>query len=148
MGFCRWEHWSGLPFPLPGNRPRDWTCISCIGRQILYQLATREAIHISLYAKTLCKKNVFGNRKTNCDIPFSWQGNCQIAIFSKCGYVQDAYWKIPYIVYEFLRMYQHLLFPLIWKKPDPHSLNLQRIGGKKIIIYHLYFGFSWGHSRL
>ena len=48
---------------------------------------------------TLCQnpvqKNVFGNRKTNCDILFSWQGNRQIAIFSKYGYAQDAYWKYP-----------------------------------------------------
>ena len=45
--FPRQEYWSGLPFPFPGEsyRPRDRTCvscISCIGRQILYPCATWE----------------------------------------------------------------------------------------------------------
>ena len=36
MGFPRQEHWSGLPLPSPGSSwPRDWTCISCIGRYTL-----------------------------------------------------------------------------------------------------------------
>ena len=45
VGFARWEYWSGLPFPSPGDLPgpRDWTGISCIGRRILYHWATREA---------------------------------------------------------------------------------------------------------
>ena len=40
---CPWnfpgqEYWSGLLFPFPGYRPHpmDWTCISCIGRWVLY----------------------------------------------------------------------------------------------------------------
>ena len=39
MEFSRQEYWSGFPFPSPGGSswPRDWTCISCIGRQILHQ---------------------------------------------------------------------------------------------------------------
>ena len=44
------EYWSGVPFPSPGDLPaRDWTqisCVSCIGRQILYHPTTWEA-HIS-----------------------------------------------------------------------------------------------------
>ena len=42
--FSRQEYWNGLPFPPPGDwfsRPRNQThisCISCIGRQILYHL--------------------------------------------------------------------------------------------------------------
>ena len=48
MEFFRQEHWSRLPFPTPGesSQPRDQTCISCvswIGRQILYHGATSEA---------------------------------------------------------------------------------------------------------
>ena len=44
MEFSRQEYWSGLPFPSPGGSswPRDRTCISCvscIGRQALYQLS-------------------------------------------------------------------------------------------------------------
>ena len=41
MEFSRQEYWSRLPFSFPGDhfRPRDWnhiSCISCIGRPILY----------------------------------------------------------------------------------------------------------------
>ena len=39
MGFPRQEYWSGLPFPPPGDQPRDRTLVSwvsCIGRWILY----------------------------------------------------------------------------------------------------------------
>ena len=39
MGFFRWEYWSGLPFPLPGDLPGNWTrvsYVSCIGRRLLY----------------------------------------------------------------------------------------------------------------
>ena len=43
MWFSRQEYWSGFPFPSPGNLPRDWTCISCIGRQVLHHWASREA---------------------------------------------------------------------------------------------------------
>ena len=35
MGFSRHEYWSDLPFLSPGDLPRDSTCISCTGRQIL-----------------------------------------------------------------------------------------------------------------
>ena len=45
MGFPRYEYWHRLPFPslrdLPG--PGIETTVSCIGRQILYHWATREA---------------------------------------------------------------------------------------------------------
>ena len=38
-------HW--VPFLTPGDsQPRDWICVSCIGRQILYHWATREAQNI------------------------------------------------------------------------------------------------------
>ena len=40
MGFLRQEYWSGLPFPTPGdlsNPEACISCISCIGRYILYQ---------------------------------------------------------------------------------------------------------------
>ena len=44
MRFSRQEHWSGLPFPPPGNLPwpRDQTYISyasCIDRRVLYLLS-------------------------------------------------------------------------------------------------------------
>jgi len=45
MKFSRQEYWSGLPFPPPrvSSQPRDWTCVSCIGRWILYHWGTWKA---------------------------------------------------------------------------------------------------------
>ena len=45
-GFPRQAYQSELPFPSPGDLPnsRDQTLILCIGRQILYHWATREAL--------------------------------------------------------------------------------------------------------
>ena len=36
MGFFRREYWGRLPFPPPGDRI-SVSCVTCIGRQILYQ---------------------------------------------------------------------------------------------------------------
>ena len=49
MGFPRQEYWSGLPCPSLGGSSwsRDGTCVSCIGRQILYCWATKEALYSS-----------------------------------------------------------------------------------------------------
>ena len=40
-GFSRQEYWHGLPFPPPGDLPNpriepSFSCVSCIGRQVLY----------------------------------------------------------------------------------------------------------------
>ena len=45
MGFSRQEYWSGLPFPIPGDLPSPEvvSCVSCIGKRILYCRATKEA---------------------------------------------------------------------------------------------------------
>ena len=47
LKFSRQEYWSELPFPTLGSsQPRDQICVSCascLGRQILYHWATREA---------------------------------------------------------------------------------------------------------
>ena len=53
MGFSRQGYWSGLPFSIPGDFPRNRThvsCVSCIGRWILYHWTTREAQgHTQIY---------------------------------------------------------------------------------------------------
>ena len=39
MGFCRQEHWSGLPCPPPGDLPDPGIkppFVSCVGRRVLY----------------------------------------------------------------------------------------------------------------
>ena len=50
MEFSRQEYWSGLPLFTPGDLPdSDWThisCVSCIGRCILYHCSIREVISI------------------------------------------------------------------------------------------------------
>ena len=51
MGFSRQEHWSGLPFPSPGDRPDPWIkprspalkVDSCIAGRVFTSWATREA---------------------------------------------------------------------------------------------------------
>ena len=49
MGFPRLEYESELPFPAPRDLPdRDETCVSCLGRWILYHSATRGALAIYL----------------------------------------------------------------------------------------------------
>ena len=49
-GNPRWEYWNGLPLPSPGDLPDPGikTHVSCIGRQILYHWATREALGMTL----------------------------------------------------------------------------------------------------
>jgi len=46
VGFPRQEYWHGLPSPSPGDLPdpgmEPLSCVSCIGRRILYGKATRE----------------------------------------------------------------------------------------------------------
>ena len=39
----RMLEWVAISFSKGSSRPRDWTCASCISRQILYHWATREA---------------------------------------------------------------------------------------------------------
>ena len=38
--------WVAMSFSRGSSRPRDWTCVSCIGRWILYCWATREVPRI------------------------------------------------------------------------------------------------------
>ena len=53
MGFSREEYWNGLPFlspeDLPDPRIEPISCISCIGRWILYYCATWEAPKVWLH---------------------------------------------------------------------------------------------------
>ena len=44
MGFSRQEYWSRLPSPTPGDQT-SVSCVSCIGRQILYHWTTWEVHH-------------------------------------------------------------------------------------------------------
>ena len=71
-GIFHQEYWSGLPFPPSGDLPYPGTepisCISCMGRQILYTVTTWEAIK-SILALKKCRM-MFKNKKSFI-IPFS-----------------------------------------------------------------------------
>ena len=55
LEFSRKEYWSQLPFPTPGDLPDPGmepcvSCVSCIGKEILYHCVTWEAcIYILIY---------------------------------------------------------------------------------------------------
>ena len=59
MGFSRQEYWNGLPFPPPGNlldpRIDHLSCLSCIGKRILYQWTTWEALLLCLPGYNWCE---------------------------------------------------------------------------------------------
>ena len=69
MGFSRQKYWSvAISFCRGSSWPRDPTCVSCIGKQILYHWATREApfSYFPVFYNELlwCKgKKTFGNIK-------------------------------------------------------------------------------------
>ena len=41
--------WVAIPFSRGLSRPRDWTCISCTGRQVLYHLCHLGSPYIYIY---------------------------------------------------------------------------------------------------
>ena len=53
LGFPRQGYWSGLPFPPPRDLPnpgmKPVSCISCIGRRILYHCATWENFQVGVW---------------------------------------------------------------------------------------------------
>ena len=55
MGFPRQEYWSGLPFPSPEDLPDPVSCISYIGRQILYHCSTQEALSHHIQSQVTLK---------------------------------------------------------------------------------------------
>ena len=50
MGFCRILEWIAISLSRGSSQTRDWTHISCIGRQILYHRALREVIYMCVCA--------------------------------------------------------------------------------------------------
>ena len=43
--------WAAIPFSRESSQPRDWTCVFCIGRWVLYPWATWEARVMTLIGK-------------------------------------------------------------------------------------------------
>ena len=50
MGFCRILEWIAISLSRGSSQTRDWTHISCIGRQFLYHRALREVIYMCVCA--------------------------------------------------------------------------------------------------
>ena len=71
------EYWSGLPIPLPGDsQPWDQTqvsCISCNGRQILYQWATWEDLESESPGQILALPLLDLYKDNNAH----WEGLCE-----------------------------------------------------------------------
>ena len=60
MVSVREEYWSGCTSSSKtSSQPRDWTHVSCIGRQILYHWATWEALHHPLQQSSLVFRKLF-----------------------------------------------------------------------------------------
>ena len=49
--------WVAISFSRGSSQPRDWICVSCIGRQILYHWATWEASTKLVYLSILSKRD-------------------------------------------------------------------------------------------
>ena len=50
--------WVAMPSSRRSSQPRDRTCVSCIGRRVLYRWATREAPTCIILAQLLCKLGI------------------------------------------------------------------------------------------
>ena len=54
MGFSRQLEWVAISSSRGSSWPRDRTLVSCIGRQILYHWAIKEALLSSIYTRISC----------------------------------------------------------------------------------------------
>ena len=106
--FSRQQYWSGLLFPTPGNLPSpsqtQVSCISCIGRLILYHCATWEdppkfksQFLYSVWANfSISLNHSFLLEKTSttvvCTALNSWKDSMRLYIWSTCRLV---HWEQP-----------------------------------------------------
>ena len=121
---ARMLKWVTISFSRESSLPRDQTCISCIGRQILYHWATREAPvgnlpQVQMFIKgtpSQCKcfhkysstavSNLFSTRNEFHGRPFFQGPGAERMVWGwfKC---------ITFIVHFIC----NLMLPLIWKEP-------------------------------
>ena len=111
MVFPRQEYWKGLSFTSPGESscPRDQAWVSCIGRQVLYHWATREAL----------KPTVTGSLKSPPHHPLLiycvWQlplFNALLTTFSKTHFFASNFVFLPLHASESSSCYSSWLIPL------------------------------------
>ena len=86
MGFSRQAYWSGLPFPVPGDRPNPGVKprISCIGKGILYHWDTRKILNT--YFSYVLNNNMHEFMVSECQFNFPvkhWDKQKPFKIF-KC----------------------------------------------------------------
>ena len=100
MGFSRQEYWSGLPFPTPGEllrkfllQSRDQTCISCvsyIGRQILYHCITWDVHkHIQRQRKISISEDV---TTITCETTVTFQPLRVLWNRGIRGWIREGFW--------------------------------------------------------
>ena len=83
-----WRTVLAAPRHVGSSRPRAWTCVPCIGRQILNHCATREAPTGNLYWK--CK---YCHR--NCHSTGSDYGRMYIALYATEFLTSNSSFKFP-----------------------------------------------------
>ena len=69
--------WVAISFSRGSSRPRDWTCISCIGRWIPYHCAAREALQV-----------VWQTWKSKCNDTVQWL----LPLFSNVSIYSNVAW--------------------------------------------------------
>ena len=69
-----------ISFSRGSSRPRDWTCISCTGRQVLYHWATGEALPQLILTWNLPDMKQKSCTKCYCQVPINhmWVFSCAL----------------------------------------------------------------------
>ena len=104
--------WVAISSSRESSLPRDWTCISCISRWVLYHWATREAQdHVVVVLQSLSR------------VRFVTWGLCDPMDCSTLGFLPFTIsWSFPKLMYiESVMSSNHLLYP-----PATPVLNLSQ----------------------
>ena len=85
---ARIQEWVAISFSRGSSQPRNWTCVSCIGRQILYHWATREAL--ILFILVIFFGGLYWFVSAYEKLPISWLSILFTHMFN-CGYMARSY---------------------------------------------------------
>ena len=76
-------------------RPRDRTCMSCIGRWILYHQATREAPKLELDSSGIAENRCQYGRRVRWESPVKESGSCSVVSDSLRPHGLYSLWNSP-----------------------------------------------------